>query len=98
MMHFKDNHSMSIELAEKVGAAIADKSRLRILEEISKRGSLTCTEAQELTSLAQPTISHHIKTLIESGIVTAEKEGRHVRIALNKKVLSEFSLFFKKLA
>lgn len=89
---------MGIELAEKVGAAIADKSRLRILEEISKRGSLTCTEAQELTSLAQPTISHHIKTLIESGVVTAEKEGRCVRISLNKKAIGEFAQFIKQLA
>ena len=89
---------MNIESAEKIGAALADKSRLAILEEISKRGSLTCTEAQELTSLAQPTISHHIKTLIESGAVNAEKEGRHVRISINKKTLGDYAQFFKALA
>ncbi len=76
----------------------ADSNRLRILEEISKRGSVTCSEAQELTPLAQPTVSHHVKTLIECGIVDSEKDGRCVRLSINKKKLAEFEQFFRKLS
>jgi len=89
---------MPIEAVEKISAALADTNRLKILEEISKRGSVTCSEAQELTPLAQPTVSHHIKTLIECGLVTSEKDGRCVRLSIHKKKLEEYREFFKNLS
>ncbi len=76
---------MHIDAIEKMGGALGDKSRLKILQEVARRGSLSCREAEELTSLAQPTISHHIKTLVESGLLVCVKEGRSIRLSINKE-------------
>lgn len=32
----------------------------------------------EILGMAQPTVSHHMKVLVEAGLVTAEKRGRWV--------------------
>jgi len=47
--------------------------------------------------LAQPSISHHIKILIEAGLIEPEKEGRHHKYTLNESVLEEYMHFLGKL-
>lgn len=64
---------------------------MRILREIAKRGTIGCGEAGKFATLSQPTISHHIKILIDAGLVVAQKEGRHVRISVNTKALEAFA-------
>jgi ArsR family transcriptional regulator, arsenate/arsenite/antimonite-responsive transcriptional repressor len=81
------------KLIEKVANALSDKSRLCIVQEIAKRGSLLLADALEMTDLSQPCISHHVKILTESDLVIAEKEGRSVRLHLNKSKLKEVSQF-----
>jgi len=78
--------------------ALADKNRLAILEEISKRGTITCAEAEKITDLSQPTVSHHIKILIESGLLNDKKVGRFLELSINKKNFEEVSKFIKKVA
>ncbi|MBC7923158.1 MAG: helix-turn-helix transcriptional regulator [Ferruginibacter sp.] len=78
----------------KAAKAVGDRNRLRILQEIARQGRITCAEAQRLTSLAQPSISHHIKLLTESGLVESEKTGRTVNLFLNKGKVDEFVSFF----
>lgn len=45
-------------------------------------------------NLAQPSVSHHIKTLIKAGLIIAEKDGRHYSYQLNKAL---FKAYLKKL-
>ncbi len=87
-----DNRSV-----EKATGAIADKYRLSILLELSRKGSLTCSDVQEMTGLSQPCVSHHVKLLTESGLVNAQKEGRNLHLTLNKESLQQLSGFLEKL-
>jgi len=89
---------MNKQFVEKASAAIADKYRLAILLEVAQKGILSCTAAQELTGLSQPCVSHHLKLLTESRLLTATKEGRFVTLRLNKDAMKELSLFFADLA
>jgi ArsR family transcriptional regulator len=75
----------------KIAKALSDKTRLRILKEVAK-GSYgwSCSDAGELAGLAQPTVSHHIKVLVDAELLNAEKNGRCVIISVNKKTLNEF--------
>ena len=75
----------------KIAKALSDRSRVRILQEIAKRGTITCGDAVGIAFLSQPTCSHHIKVLIDAGLLNAEKNGRHVIISVNRKVLEEFT-------
>ena len=42
-----------------------------------------CSALQEVIDLAQPSISHHVKILVESGLIEGEKEGRNYSYTLN---------------
>ncbi|HLL94920.1 MAG TPA: metalloregulator ArsR/SmtB family transcription factor [Spirosoma sp.] len=88
---------MEHRLVEKATGAIADKYRLSILLELSHKGTLTCTDIQELTGLSQPCVSHHVKLLTDSGLVNAKKQGRNLNLTLNKTSLQELSGFLENL-
>lgn len=82
----------------KAAKAIGDGNRLRILREIASKGSITATQAQQLTNLAQPSVSHHIKLLTNSELVDAHKSGRTVNLMLNQEKMEEFVAFFGRLS
>ena len=73
----------------KVAKALSDRTRLRILDEIAKGKSITCGEAEKIAGLSQPTVSHHLKILIQAGLLNTRKNGRHVIISVNKKALDD---------
>ena len=75
----------------KIAKALSDKARVRILQEIAKRGSISCGDAEGIALLSQPTCSHHIKILIDAGLLNPVKNGRHVIITINKQALSRFA-------
>ena len=59
----------------KVFMALSDVSRLKILE-LLREGEKSATVLQEKINAGQSTLSHHMKILTESGIVTARKDGK----------------------
>ena len=80
----------------KIVKALAHRSRLRMLEEIARRGKVTCTEVGEIFDLAQPTISHHLRLLIDAGLVYAEKDGRYSNLTVNKEALKELTSYISE--
>jgi ArsR family transcriptional regulator, arsenate/arsenite/antimonite-responsive transcriptional repressor len=82
---------LSDEHIVRIAKALADKTRLRILNEIARGKSITCGEAEKVAGLSQPTVSHHLKVLYDAGLLITRKNGRHVNIAVNKKALDDFS-------
>ena len=59
--------------------ALADRTRLGILALMVERRDAICVcEVNEFFDLEQPTISHHLKTLREAGLVDAERRGTWV--------------------
>ena len=81
----------------KVMKALADGTRLQLFKEIASRKHMTCTEVGELSHLAQPTVSHHLKQLVDAGLLNAEKDGRFVILSVNKEMAEELSKFVKVL-
>ena len=45
---------------------------------------------QDMFDLAQSTISHHIKQLVDAGLLIAEKDGRQARYEVNKDVMAQY--------
>ena len=58
-------------------AALADPIRLRLLSHVAAaRGDEVCAcDLVEGSDRSQPTVSHHMKILVEAGLVTREKRG-----------------------
>jgi ArsR family transcriptional regulator, arsenate/arsenite/antimonite-responsive transcriptional repressor len=81
---------------EKGMAAVADPYRMSILEEILDKGAIRCCDMVHLTGLSQPTCSHHIKLLSESGLVECRKEGRNNYFTINKENFKKLGLYFNQ--
>ena len=69
------------EIAE-IFKALCDENRIRILEMLQTGEKCACKILDEL-NVTQPTLSHHMKILCDSGIVESRKEGKwtHYKIS-----------------
>ena len=65
------------EVLAQAFAALADPIRLRLLSCIaSARGEEVCAcDLLEPSGRSQPTVSHHMKILVDAGLVEREKRG-----------------------
>jgi len=59
----------------KVFMAFCDETRLKVLE-LLRNGEKCAAVLLEQVSVGQSTLSHHMKILVESGIVTSRKSGK----------------------
>ena len=73
--------SMDLGQRAEILKAIADPSRLEILEILSPEIRCNC-HLQELLDLAPNLLSYHLKVLRESGLIEGTKRGRWVDYAL----------------
>lgn len=76
-------HAIGDEAATLVAGtlkALADPLRLRMLSAIATdpRGESCVCDLAELAEVSQPTISHHLKVLKDTGILTSERRGTWV--------------------
>jgi len=62
---------------ERVFKAIADRHRVKILNRLlAADGEAVCVcDFEEMLDLKQPTVSYHLKQLLDAGIVEREKRG-----------------------
>src|SRR4051794_30792924 len=67
------------ELAAEL-AAVADPVRLRLLSMLvsAPEGEVCVCEMVEPIGRSQPTVSHHLKILVDAGLIAGEKRGRWV--------------------
>jgi ArsR family transcriptional regulator len=59
----------------KIFKAFCDENRLRILELLQSGEKCGC-DLQEALPIGQSTLSHHMKILIESGVVAVRKDKK----------------------
>jgi ArsR family transcriptional regulator, arsenate/arsenite/antimonite-responsive transcriptional repressor len=64
--------------------ALCDENRLMILEMLQSGEKCAC-KILERMQIGQSTLSHHMKILIESGIVSARKDGKWTHYSLSEK-------------
>jgi ArsR family transcriptional regulator len=78
----------AIEL-ERLFKALGDRHRLRILNVLLQAdGEAVCVcEFQPTLGIAQPTVSHHLKQLVEAGLLQREKRGTFAYYALTHGAL-----------
>lgn len=89
---------MNLKQIEKVSKALGDSNRLKIVKAIQgNQGRLECTSISSFLNLAQPSISHHIKKLVEAELIQPHKEGRFYFYSLNNEVLDTYLATLKKL-
>ncbi len=90
--------TLTLQQIEKISKALGDSNRLKILHYISGKGGCgECSALQDIIGLAQPSVSHHVKILMESGLIRADKDGRNYSYTLNSGVLKEYTESLRQL-
>jgi len=75
----------------KVMKALSEPNRLKILKMLQHKTLCVC-EIREVLRIAQPTVSKHLKTLEEAGLVRFEKDGLWVNYMIDKKSDNPYAL------
>jgi ArsR family transcriptional regulator, arsenate/arsenite/antimonite-responsive transcriptional repressor len=73
--------------------ALADPTRLRLVSMVAARegGEACVCDLTEPLGLTQPTISHHLKILVDAGVLTRDKRGVWAYYALVPAALDALS-------
>lgn len=80
-------HAEQVALVAK---ALSDPVRLRIFHHIaaSRCSSVCACNLSEVFGVTQPTLSHHLKKLVEAGLVNREMRGRWAHFTLRLRGFS----------
>lgn len=74
--------------------ALADPTRRRILE-LLRAGDMTAGElAEHFVDISKPSLSHHLATLRNAGLVTDERHGQNIVYSLNTTVMQDLVGWF----
>ncbi|OYN84559.1 ArsR/SmtB family transcription factor [Parenemella sanctibonifatiensis] len=95
--------TISMEQAEQVALvvkALADPVRLRILHHIaaSRCSSVCACHMPEVFGVTQPTLSHHLKKLVEAGLVDKEMRGRWAHFTPRPEGLAALTTLLEELS
>jgi|YelNatPaOPRAMG01_1025707.scaffolds.fasta_scaffold123876_2 ArsR family transcriptional regulator len=71
----------------KLFRALADETRLAMLKQLREQGEVNACDFVACCTVAQPTVSHHLKVLRRAGLVKARKRGVWVAYTLNEDKL-----------
>jgi ArsR family transcriptional regulator len=66
----------------RVFKAFCDEKRLMILEMLQSGEKCACVLLEKF-NITQPTLSHHMKILVESEIVSARKQGKWTHYSIS---------------
>ena len=68
--------------------AFCDENRIKILQFLIDGEKCAC-KLLEALNITQPTLSHHMKTLLDSGIVNGRKEGKWMYYSISEEGLKK---------
>src|SRR5512147_2162702 len=60
----------------KVAKALGDPTRLELLRRISSAGEACCKDLVALFPVSQATVSHHLKILVDAGLLAVRRDGQ----------------------
>lgn len=79
--------------------ALADEARLDIVARLAAAGGPVCVcDLMPGLGIAQPTVSHHLRTLKDAGVVTSERRGSWVYYSLDFSILGSLADLMAALA
>lgn len=76
-----------VEQRAKIFAALADPTRLRIVELLTKHNELSGSEIATRLGISLALFCHHSKTLAEADLIHIRREGQTKYNSLNRELL-----------
>lgn len=76
--------------------ALGDPSRIRIVNLLATAGDPVCVcDLTPQLDLSQPTVSFHLKKLVEAGLVEREQRGVWAYYSVNREALGRLETVFR---
>lgn len=82
--------AFDIKKVVKISKALADENRYKVFQLISEKGEISCKDVTAAFSLSQPTVSHHLKVLMESDLIDFRKEKQWSYFFVNRGVVDAY--------
>jgi|SRR6266403_5851062 len=82
----------------KISKALADPTRLQIYEGIAAQPNMYCGEIIEKHQLTAGTVSHHLRVLVEAGLIECRREGQFVHTRVNPETMQEYTQALDRIA
>ena len=74
-----------------IAKALAEPRRVEILRQIGACADATaCSALQQAQKITPATLSHHIRELEHAGLVMTAREGKFMKLSLNRPVLEAY--------
>ncbi len=77
---------------ERLFRALADRQRLKVVNMLAQTDEAVCVcEFQDALALKQPTVSYHLRQLVDAGVLEREQRGRFAFYSLRPGVLDRIA-------
>lgn len=77
---------MSAEQVQAIGRALADPRRFAIFKQVAEMSEMTCSQLDVHDCISPATVSHHVRDLQEAGLIGTRREGRGMRMWVERPV------------
>ena len=85
---------MNEEKISEICKALGDPNRLKIIKLLTDGEQCACKLLEDF-QITQPTLSHHMKILSETGLVSVRKEGKWTYYSISCCMFKEFKSYFE---
>jgi ArsR family transcriptional regulator len=85
------DQSEAVAIAE-LFKALADPARVRIVNTLATNAAPVCAcEFEPALGLSQPTVSHHLKKLLDAGLLEREQRGKWAYFSLKRDAVEKLA-------
>lgn len=74
----------------RIAKALGHPERVRILQQFDTGNPHIAMDISGESTLAQSTVSEHLRILREAGLLSARREGSHIWYSINRGILGAF--------
>jgi ArsR family transcriptional regulator len=83
---------LEAEATAAVFRALGDPARVRIVNLLATSREAVCVcDLVEPVGVSQPTVSHHLKKLLDTGLVTREQRGKWAYYSINRAAVAKLA-------
>lgn len=76
---------------ERIAKALADPRRFAMLETVGEEHECANQALCSEFPVSKATISHHVKELVQAGLVEAERQGQYVNYRVRREIVRAYA-------
>ena len=89
--HKKAEFTLTDQEISMVARALSHPARIAIMRILAEHKRFTCGEIVEILPLAQPTVSHHLKELLDADLIMVSIDGKRSLYDVNWKKWNKYT-------